>query len=444
MTIVGRSNDEVVPSKAALNDAVGSGNKLHYAWIIAAVTFAVLMITGGVRGSSGLLIVPLETDFQWTRASISLAVSVNLFAYGLMGPFAAALMETFGLTRTVLSALCCVGLGVLLTTQVQQPWQLVALWGVIVGAGTGVTANVLAATVAARWFEARRGLVTGLLAAAAAAGQLLFLPLLAEIANVAGWRWLCGMIALATVILIPLVAVLMRDRPQDIALAPYGAKPSVSSIVTRTDGNPMRVALQTLSCCARTRDFWLIAASIFICGASTQGLIGTHLIPACVDHGIPELAAAGLLGGMAIFNFVGATASGWLSDRFDPRLLLAFYYGTRGVSLIYLPYGFDSFYGLSTFAIFYGLDWIATIPATIRLSTASFGTERGTIAFGWIMTIHQFGGALAALVAGIARMDLGTYLQSFLFAGLMCFAAAILVAFIGRSPAEPLPAANYP
>jgi len=428
---VGRTAPEMPISKKRHQ----SETKLHYAWIVAGITFVVLLTAGAVRGSSGLLILPLEAEFHWSRAEISLAVGVNLFTYGLIGPFAATVMETLGLARAIMGALVCVVVGVLLTATMQHVWQLILLWGVLVGSGTGMMASVLAAMVASRWFEARRGLVTGLLTAAAAAGQLLCLPLFAEVTSTLGWRWMCALIGLLALILIPLVALIMRDRPADIGISKYGATSgSLLAEVTRSRGNPMRVAFEVLFTCAHSRDFWLIAGSIFICGASTQGLIGTHLIPACMDHGVPELAAASLLGGMAVFNIAGATASGWLSDRLDPRILLAVYYTARGASLIYLPSAFESFYGLSAFTIFYGLDWIATIPATIRLSATSFGPERGTIVFGWIMAIHQVGGALAAFLAGIARLDLGTYLQAFVCAGLMCFAAAALVVFIRREP----------
>jgi len=436
-----------VPNKSFRSTAVSSPadgaskggiKKPHYAWIVAGITFATLLTAGGIRGSSGILIVPLEAEFHWSRATISFAIAVNLCLYGLIGPFAAALMETIGLRWTVLGALAFVGAGILLTPTIDQSWQLVALWGGFVGVGTGVTANVLAVTVATRWFAAKRGLVIGLLTSAAAAGQLLFLPILADLTVTHGWRWMSFSIAGVTFLLIPAVAILMRDRPENMGLLPYGStqEPAKSEPDPRTR-NPIRVAFEALFICARSFDFWLIAGSIFICGASTQGLIGTHLIPACLDQGIPEVAAASLLAGMAVFNFVGATASGWLSDRFDPRLLLALYYGLRGASLIYLPYAFDSLYGLATFSIFYGLDWIATIPATIRLTTSSFGVERAGVVFGWIMAIHQIGGAAAAFVAGALRMDLGTYLQAFMLSGLLCFLAACMVIFIGRTHQKP-------
>jgi sugar phosphate permease len=410
----------------------------HYAWIVAGVTFATLLIAGGIRGSSGILVVPLETEFHWSRGTISFAVGVNMFLYGLVGPFAAALMDSIGLRRTMLGALAAIGIGLLITPAIQQSWQLVLLWGIIVGAGTGVIANVLAATVATRWFAAQRGLVVGLLTSAAAAGQLVFLPLLAGVTVTHGWRWMALTVAAVAFGLVPLVAMLMRDRPEDIGLSPYGeiaepgalqAKPVIS--------NPVIAAFGILGVGLRSRDFWLLGGSLFICGASTNGLIGTHLIPACIDHGIPEVTGATLLAGMAVFNFIGATGSGWLSDRIDPRILLVAYYGLRGLSLAYLPFAFDTFYGLSMFSVFYGLDWIATIPATIRLTAGRFGTQNTGIMFGWLMVIHQTGGAMAAFMAGVLRMDLGTYLEAFILSGLLCLIAAVMVPFVASEPKMP-------
>lgn len=407
----------------------------HYAWTIAAVTFATLLIAGAIRGSSGVLVVPLETEFHWSRSTISLAVGVNICLYGLIGPFAGACMESFGLRRTMLGALAGVGVGVLLALFMEHPWQFVLLWGGVVGASCGVTANVLAATVATRWFSARRGLVVGLLSAAAAAGQLIFLPFFAAITVAYGWRLMAIAIAVVAFGLIPFVAILMRDRPEDLGLAPYGAAQDYhKSQNNSANKNPLKTAFQALNFGVHTRNFWLMGGSLFICGASTNGLIGTHLIPACIDHGIPEVVGASLLAGMAVFNFIGATSSGWLSDRVDPRILLFVYYGLRGLSLAYLPFAFDSFYGLSVFATFYGLDWIATIPATIKLATGSFGKERTGTMVGWLMVFHQVGGAMAAFVGGLLRVDFGSYLDAFMLSGAMCLIAAIMVLFIGGKP----------
>jgi sugar phosphate permease len=407
--------------------------KLHYAWIVAGVTFVTLLAAAGLRAAPGVLIVPLETEFGWSRATISFAIGLNIFLYGLIGPFAAAVMDRIGLRRTMLAALACIAAGVALTPLMTRPWQLIVLWGVVVGAGSGATALVLGATVVARWFAARRGLVIGLLTASTATGQLIFLPLLASLAEKYGWRTVSLTVAGAALALLPVVALLMRDRPRDVGLRPYGASDNFEPAPSGR-GNPAATALLALRDGLRSRDFWLLSGSFFICGASTNGLIGTHLIPACLDHGIPPVTSASLLAAMGVFDLAGTTLSGWLSDRWSNRGLLAWYYGLRGLSLIYLPFAFDvSFYGLSLFAVFYGLDWIATVPPTVRLAARLFGTERGPVMFGWIAAVHQLGAALSAFAAGALRMSLGTYLEAFLLSGLLCLIAALMVLFIGRS-----------
>ena len=415
-------------------------NKLHYAWIVAAVAFVTLLVGAATRASPSLLIVPLENEFQWSRATISFAIGVNILLYGLIGPFAAAMMESFGVRRMMLGALTAIGVGVALTPLMQQSWQLIVLWGLIVGAGSGGIAMVLAATIAARWFTARRGLVMGLLTSSAAAGQLLFLPLLASIVATYGWRAMAlTLAAIALALLFP-VAKLMRERPQDVGLGAYGEAPGTSAPPPARPGNPVRVAFAALGTGLRSRDFWLLAGSFFVCGASTNGLVGTHLVPACIDKGMTEVAAASLLASMAVFNFIGATGSGWLSDRVDCRVLLAVYYGLRGLSLLFLPYAFDSFYMLGLFTVFYGLDWIATVPPTVRLAANAFGKENTGLMFGWITASHQLGGTSAAYLADVIRVDLGNYTQAFIISGALCFVAATLVMFIGRSPSRPVKA----
>jgi sugar phosphate permease len=418
---------------------MASGQKLHYAWVVAGVTFLTLLVAAGLRATPGVLIVPLETEFGWSRATISFAIGLNILLYGLIGPFAAAVMDRFGLRRTVVAALAFISLGVALTPLMTRPWQLVLLWGVVVGTGSGAAALVLGATVVARWFAARRGLVMGVLTASAATGQLVFLPVLASLAENYGWRAVSLTVAAVALALIPVVALLMRDRPQDIGLAPFGAEMgAIPAVATRR--NPATTAILGLRDGLHSRDFWLLAGSFFICGASTNGLIGTHLIPACLDHGIPQVTSAGLLAAMGLFDLVGTTLSGWLSDRWSNRGLLAWYYGLRGLSLLYLPFAFDiSFYGLSLFALFYGLDWIATVPPTVRLATKTFGAERGPIMFGWIAAAHQLGAACAAFAAGVLRSNLGTYLEAFMVSGLLCLVAAAMVLLIGRTHSESVP-----
>jgi sugar phosphate permease len=411
--------------------------KPHYAWIVLAITFVVLLISAATRATPGVLMVPLEQEFGWSRATISIAISINLLLYGLTGPFAAGLVNRYGPRRVMAVAAFLMGLGTLATITMKHPWQLIALWGVVVGTGTGIIAIVLGATVVQRWFYLHRGLALGLLTASSATGQLVFLPVLAQLVVSSGWRWAVIVVAGVALLIAPITFLVMRDRPQDKGLTPLGL-PDTQTIPAPATGNPFVAAVGALRMASRTREFWILAGSFFICGASTNGLIGTHLIPACMDHGIPEVQAAGLLAMMGIFDLIGTTGSGWLSDRYDSRMLLMTYYGLRGLALLYLPYGFVSeSHGLSLFAVFYGLDWIATVPPTVALTRQAFGAENAGLVFGWIMAAHQVGAAMAASFAGFIRTNEGNYDHAFIFAGFLCMISAIGVLFAGKRPAHP-------
>src|SRR5438552_3001764 len=406
-------------------------SRLHYAWIIVAVTFAVVVVSAGVRATPGVLIVPLEQEFHWSRATISLALGVNLLLFGAVGPFAAAVMDKFGARRTITASLLTTAISVVLTPVMREPWQLILLWGVVVGLSTGFIGGYLAAYIAGRWFRAREGLVVGVLTAAAAAGQLVFLPTMAYLVTHFGWRAMSLILAASVIAFLPVPAFLMRDRPEDVGLRPYGDSHASRSF-GMTEGNPVTIAFRALVEGARSRDFWLIAGGYFVCGATTNGLIGTHLIAACVDHGLSEIAGAGLLATTGVFALLGGTLAGWLSDRWDNRLLLCAYYGFRGLSLLYLPFAFDmSIYGLPVFSVVYGLDWIASAPPTVRLLTGIVGPERIGIMVAWITVIHQVGSASAAYFAGVLRITFGTYLEAFIIAGILLIVAAILVLFVG-------------
>ena len=411
--------------------------KFHYAFVVAGVTFMVLLIGAGMRAVPGVFVVPFETEFGWSRATISLAVGVCIGLYGLSAPFSAAMMDRFGVRNTMLGALCLIGAALSMLPLMTQSWHLIVLWGVMIGLGIGFIANVVAAIVATRWFVAKRGLVMGVLTSATAAGQLLFLPPLAIIAANFGWRAMALTLAVAVLGLIPLVWGLMRNRPEDVGLKAYGETADARPPAPVT-GNPIRAAFAALGVGLRSRDFYLLAGTFVVCGASTNRLIGTHLVPACIDNGIPEVMAASLLASMAIFNFIGATGSGWLSDRVDCRVLLCVYYGLRGLSLLWLPFSFDTFYTLSVFAIFYGLDWIATIPPTVKLIGQSFGREKTAVMYGWITAVHQIGGACAAFFGGVLRVNFDTYMHAFMISGLLCLLAAIMALFIGTSRAAPV------
>lgn len=412
-------------------------SSFSYAWVVAAVTFITLIAAADFRSTPGVLIVPLEEEFGWSRATISLAISVNLLLYGFTGPFAAALMIRFGLRRVVTAALLMLSVGALLTTQIREPWQLILLWGVVVGLGAGSMASVLAATVANRWFVARRGIVIGVLTAAGATGQLVFLPFLAWLATRFDWRYVSVTIAIAVLTVIPLVWLFLLDWPADVGQVPYGAT-SADPPPAPPSGNPIGNAMASLQFALGKRDFWLLAVPFFICGLSTNGLIGTHLIPAGVDHGMAEVTAAGFLALIGIFDIVGATVSGWLTDRMDSRKLLFAYYGLRGLSLMLLPLVFSAQnFGLILFIVFYGLDWVATVPPTVALAAQSFGREQGTLIFGWVFAAHQVGAAVAATGAGVIRTVTGDYFLAFVSAGVLCLVAAVLSMGIGRDASEP-------
>jgi sugar phosphate permease len=407
-----------------------NNSKLHYAWIVAGTTFFILLLGAGVRATPSILLVPLENEFGWSAATISASIAVNIFLFGMIGPFAVAVMERFGLRRTVSFSLLILSLGVALTSLMRAPWQMMVLWGFLVGSGTGMIAMVLGATIAERWFVRNRGLVLGILTASSATGQLIFLPLLANLSLNFGWRAVSLTIALIALVMAPIAALLLRNRPSDLELPRYGE--NTLHRVERRNENPAHRALSALDRGIHSRDFWLLGATFFICGASTNGLVGTHLIPACIDRGIPEVGAANLLAVMGVFDLVGTTVSGWLTDRFDSRKLLTWYYALRGLSLIFLPVAFNfNFYGLSIYAVFYGLDWIATVPPTVKLAGNVFGEENAALMFGWIAASHQVGAAAVAWLAGVLRTQTGDYSIAFFSSGLLCILAAFLAAFIG-------------
>jgi len=402
----------------------------NYVFLVVAVIFLALMVSAGLRATPGVLILPLESAFGWDRASISLAAAIGIFLYGLIGPFSAALMLRFGIRRTVLSALALMAASSAASALMTSRWQLVLCWGVLSGLSTGCVAVVLGATIVNRWFVKHRGVVMGAMTASAATGTLIFLPGLAAIAQHHGWRPVVLTVAASAAALIPLVWWLLPERPADIGLTRYGA--SGTEAQTASTGNPLGAALGALAMAVRRRDFWYLFATFFICGFTTNGLIGTHLIALCGDHGIAEVRAAGLLAMMGVFDLVGTTASGWLTDRVDPRKLLFIYYSLRGAALVYLPFSNFSFVSLSMFAVIYGLDWIATVPPTLRLTTEAFGETAAAMVFGWILAGHQLGAACAAFMAGYLRTLQGDYVDAFVLAGATGMIAAALALLIGR------------
>lgn len=407
---------------------------VHYGWIVVATTFLTMMVGASAVGAPGVLIGPLQKEFGWSVAEISAAFAIRFLLFGAVGPFAAAFLSRFGVKPVSVFALLLIAVGVIGSFTMTSLTELFLLWGVVVGLGTGLTAMVLGATVATRWFVAKRGLVVGLLSASVATGQVLFLPAFAALSQAWGWRialaLLLAMLALSSIV----VLLLMRERPADVGLLPYGAsevpppEPNTLSLFAT-----LVAPISVLWVAARSKSFWILFGTFFICGATTTGLVQTHLVAICGDFGIAPVTAAGMLAAIGAFNFVGTIGSGWLSDRFDSRWLLFWYYGLRGLSLLYLPNTEFGFYELSLFTLFYGLDWLATVPPTIKLTSEKFGAN-STIVFGWVFLGHQIGAAMAAWGAGLTRSLYATYLPAFYLAGAICLIAAIAVFALQKSP----------
>jgi len=417
--------------------------RVHPAWWAAAATFLALLGAAAFRATPSVMIEPLRAEFGWSIGTISMALSVNLALFGITAPFAAALMERFGVRRVVSIALLMVAAGSGLTVFMTASWQLVLLWGVIVGLGTGSMAMALVATVVGRWFVARRGLVSGILTAASATGQLIFLPTIAHIVQSAGWRAASLTISVCALAVVPVVLLFLRERPADVGALPYGGTPA--DVLPPLRSGAARLAVGALVRAARTGTFWLLAGGFFICGATTTGLVQQHFMPAAHDHGMPMTTAATLLALVGVFDLVGTIGSGWLTDRFDPRILLGAYYALRGVSLALLVplFGADLNASVLAFVIFYGLDWVATVPPTLALTREAFGAS-APVVFGWIFASHQLGAACAALAAGIARDALGSYDAAWYGGAVLCAVGAALSLSIRRRPTGPAAAPLAP
>lgn len=402
--------------------------KIHPAIIVAVITFFTLFATAGFRSAPSVLILPLEQDLGWHRDVISAAVALNVLLYGLTAPFAAALMERFTVRKVVMAALFTVGTGALGTIWMTKSWQFLFLWGVVVGIGTGSMALVFAATVANRWFIKKRGLVVGILTAAAASGQLVFLPGLSKLAIDPGWRASSLVIALGAYVMVPLIYFFLKESPQSINATPFGAESNWQPPLL-AKGNAARNAIDSLKAATKVRNFWYLTGSFFVCGLSTSGLIGTHFIPAAHDHGMVTVTAASLLALIGVFDVIGTIFSGYLTDRIDPRKLLFFYYFLRGLSLFLLPSILFSTLHPSTlvFIIFYGLDWVATVPPTVLLCRQVLGADKGPVVYGWVFAAHQVGGSIAALGAAILRVKFGNYASAFYITGLLCVITSYFV-----------------
>ena len=408
--------------------------KIHPGWIAATVTFFTLMATAGFRSAPSVLIVPLEEAFGWSRSQVSLAVSINVLLFGLVAPFAAALMERFTVRKVVMSALMVVAISSSSTIFMTQPWHLWLLWGIGVGTGAGSMALVFAATIANRWFVARKGIVVGALTAATATGQLIFLPLLSHFAVTYGWKSVSLTVGGASAAVVPFIYFFLKEKPESLGITPYGA-PADWQPTAPSEMSAGKLAIDTAVQSSKSRDFWILFGTFFVCGLSTNGLIGTHFIPAAHDHGMPTTVAASLLALVGVFDVIGTIFSGYLTDRIDPRKLLFFYYGLRGLSLFLLPSILFSSVHPSTlvFVIFYGLDWVATVPPTIVLCRHVLGQERATVVYGWVFVGHQVGASVAAIGAALLRVKLGDYAVSFYISAAMCLVAALAVLQIAKT-----------
>src|SRR5215207_3669033 len=423
-------------------DTVAPSSRSPWPWLVAVTAFVALVGAGSFRAAPSVLIEPLQADFGWSRGTISAAVMVNLILYGLTSPFAAALMDRFGMRVVVSGALTLIAVGSGLTLFITESWQLIVCWGVLVGLGAGSMALAFIATVTNRWFVKRKGLVTGVLTAGGAAGQLVFLPLLAWLADHHSWQSVSVTVSIAALAVVPLVLLCLRNRPQDVGTVAYGAgEPGYPAPPPAPAPGEVRGAgtrtLRVLGQASRTKVFWLLAGTFAICGASTNGLIGTHFIPAAHDHGMAKTAAAGLLALVGIFDIAGTILSGWLTDRVDSRILLVVYYAGRGVSLLFLPMLLTDHVQppMLFFIVFYGLDWVATVPPTVALCRQHFG-EDGAIVFGWVLASHQIGAGVVALSAGLICDNLGSYDTAWYAAGGLCILAAGMSYLIQRRPSQ--------
>ena len=402
----------------------------------------VLLTSAAFRSSVGVLVIPFEEEFGWARSTTSIAVALNLVLYGLAAPFATALMERLGIRNVAVGALGLIAIGTGLTTIMTEPWHLVLLWGVVVGLGVGATALVFGSLVVTRWFVRHQGLMLGVMGAAWAMGQLIFLPIIAHYVSAEGWRVASFGIAGIALCMIPLVWLVIRDRPSDVGQLPYGADPThPPSLEKNVDGGifeTLASSLTTLSRVAHNRSFWILSGTFFVCGWTTNGIISTHFIPAAQDEGMAVTAAATLLAVVGIFDLVGTIGSGWLTDRFDPRKLLAIYYGLRGIALLAMPLILGPSIEppmLIVMALF-GLHWVARVPPTAILSVRIFGESTGIAVFAWVFASHMIGAAAAALLSGFIRDINNDYLIAWLLAGALALLAAVAALALPKTQLE--------
>ncbi len=409
--------------------------RVHYSWVILFLTFFSIIVAGIVRSSSGVFVIPFEEEFQWNRSMISFAFGLSLFIYGFSGPFMGAIVQSVGIKKMMLLSMGTLMLSLLLSLFMTEPWQLILVWGVLNGLGASLFLTVLSPMIANTWFVKSRGLAVGILTASTATGQLLLLPLLAYVIEVSNWKNAITIIFILSMVMFILIIFLMKDSPKRLGIPPYGGQEETQTeAIPQPKTNPFKMALDVLFHAFKYKEFWLLAGSFFVCGLSTSGLIGTHFVSLCVSFGIAAVTAASFLSIMGVFDLVGTTASGWLSDRVDNRWLLFWYYGLRGLSLLLLPFALSqgSYTMLIIFTVFYGLDWIATVPPTINIARNVFGLEKSVIIYGWIFAAHQVGAAVAAYGGGVLFEQYNTYIHAYIGAGVFCFLASLFVILIKK------------
>jgi MFS family permease len=404
-------------------------------------TTVILLAGSGVRSSFGIFIKPMEAEFGWDRVALSVVASLSLFLYGAMGPIVGRLADRWGPRGVLVAAVILLGTGAIGSSAIASLWQLYLTAGIITALGAGGAAMSVAASLATRWFDTRRGLVLGIAGGGMAAGQLLIIPLTMTLTLTWGWR--TGFLVLGIgflLLILPLAFAVLRNDPQDLGLTPYGAAAGFMPATTE-----QRAAGRTgITQAVRSTAFWLLAGSFFVCGYTTSGLVLTHLIPYASEHGFHATQAATALGLMGALNIVGTVGSGWICDRVGAKIPLAGYYLLRGLSLVFLPF-VGTVPGLFAFAAIYGLNYISTVPATTALTAKLFGRYSVGELSGWIFFSHQVGAAIGSVVGGLLYTRFGNYTIAFHSAAALAFVAtAMVLAIREQGPAEDLTPAGLP
>jgi sugar phosphate permease len=412
---------------------------IHYGWLMAGLVFLAGLCESAAMSVPSVLLTPMSNDLGWSISELAGPLGLRVALFGLVAPFAGGLILLYGPRAVLVASAALLIAGLVLVITMKAKWELWLGLGVLMGLAPGLTAIAMAATIATRWFTAQRGLVLGILSAASATGQLIFLPPAAWITETYGWRAALLPFVLLNGALAVLFILFSRDRPADVGLPPFG-EDTVLPGPPEPSGNVFAVSFDALLSASGSLLFWVVTFAFFICGVSSIGLM-PHFVTFCGDFGVSPIFSASMLAAIGVFDFIGTIGSGWLSDRFDNRWLLACYYGFRGLSLIWLPFSGFSLFGLSMFAMLFGLDFVATVPPSVRLTAQEFGRERAPVVFGWCFAAHQLGAGAMAFAAGLSRDALATYIPAFLAAGALCIVAAMSFYLLRNRPGEAVLAA---